>query len=328
MKKLIAILLLGALLTLSFVGCNEQPNSGVTPNNTDNTTTPEVTTPEPDVTVPEETTPREDTQNNSTLQKSELDKDSELIVNLIAYLDQIYVSYNPFFPPFYGKIDAIKEGAQPLHVAFDPANYYFVCGYYNPTEEDDEWNYCCATKYTWVQYENETEITEYYNDRKLIAAFQINRALAVTDLVTGEATNNMEHFQMYEPVFENGINKEPPLVFEETFIYLNNFLNHFDDDMIYHSIFWYYHRGYSINCVCLDDQYYIPFHLGTLKTDQLFDAQDALSQEYVLYEFSEYYNAIVGVMDTEKYRKNAPANGYVYYYGVISLGDFVNEIIE
>ena len=62
MKKLIAILLLGALLTLSFVGCNEQPNSGVTPNNTDNTTTPEVTTPEvttptPDVTVPEGTAP-------------------------------------------------------------------------------------------------------------------------------------------------------------------------------------------------------------------------------------------------------------------------------
>lgn len=62
MKKTIAILLLGALLTLSFVGCNEQPNSGVTPNNADNTTTPEVTTPEVttpnlDVTVPEETTP-------------------------------------------------------------------------------------------------------------------------------------------------------------------------------------------------------------------------------------------------------------------------------
>ena len=57
MKKLIAILLLGALLTLSFVGCNEHPNNDVTTDNTDNTTPPEVTTPNSEVTTPEVTTP-------------------------------------------------------------------------------------------------------------------------------------------------------------------------------------------------------------------------------------------------------------------------------
>ena len=93
MKKLIAILLLGALLTLSFVGCNEQPNSGVTPNNADNATTPEVTTPEvttPEVTtpsIPEETTPEETTTLENT--STETPQDEVITFTLKPFLSKI-----------------------------------------------------------------------------------------------------------------------------------------------------------------------------------------------------------------------------------------------
>ena len=345
MKKLILFLLIGALLVLPLSGCfaDNQQNEGTTPNNTTENTTPEATTPEntepdynpgpdettPEVTTPdnppEVTTPPANDQNNPPMVEGELDKNSELIVELIAYLEQYLVEYDLISVSFSSKVNGIKNGAQPLHVAFDPNNYYFVGGYYNTEHKDSVIDYRYASEYVWVGYESEAEIQEYYNDMPCVVIFQINRALTVTNILSDEPANDMEHFQIYKATFENGVNTAPPITFGDTFIYLNNFSNRFDEDTIYHSKSWYYHENATIPCICLDGEYYLPFYLATLEDGEIFDAQQALSTNQITYTLGEYYDAIISVMDIEKYSVEVNEK-YTYRYGVVSIDDFVNLI--
>lgn len=313
MKKLILFLLIGALLVLPLSGCfaDNQQNEVTTPNNTTENTTPEVTT------------PPENDQNDPPVVEGELDKDSELIVELIAYLEQYLVEYDLISVSFSAKINQIKNGAQPLHVAFDPNNYYFVGGYYNNAHKDSVIDYRYASEYVWVGYKSEAEIQEYYNGMPCVVVFQINRALTVTNILSDEPANDMEHFQIYKPTFENGANTASPIAFDDTFIYLNNVSNRFDEDIIYHSKSWYYHGNATISCICLDGEYYLPFYLATLEDGEIFDAQQALSTNQITYTLGEYYDAIINIMNTEKY--NVEVNEkYTYRYGVVSIDDFVN----
>ena len=330
MKRFILFLLVGALLLLPLSGClADKQNEETTPANTTENTTPESTTPEvttPEATTPEATTPPD---NNPPLLDGELDKNSELITTLEAYLEQYGAQYYMPGVSLPAKIDGIKNGAQPLHVAFDPNDYYFVCGYYNVTHEYDEktFLYCCYLEYTWVEYEHESEIQEYWNGMKWAVAFQINRALMVTNILSGESANDMEHFQMYQPVFENERNIEPPIICDKTFIYLNNFYRRYDEDVIYHSTSWYYHSNITIYCIYLDDEYYISLFLTTLKADTPFDLEAVLSQKAVVSRFGDYYDAIIDVMNVGKYNITREA-GQTDYYGLVSLDDFANKVIK
>ena len=320
MKKLILFLLVGALLVLPLSGCfaDNKQNEGTTPNNTTEHTTPESTT-------LEATTPPENDQKDPPMVEGELNKDSELIVTLVDYLEQYWIQHNPFGIPLSGKIDGIKNSAIPLHVTFNQSDYYFVCGYYNATHEYDESRFCCASEYVWVAYNNETAIQEYYNGMSCVVTFQLNRALTVTNILVDEPANDMEHFQIYAPIFENGVNTAEPIVFDETFIYLNNFINHFDEDTIYHSTSWYYHPNITISCVCIDGEYYLPFYLATLEDAEIFDAQQALSTEQITYALGDYYDAIINIMNTDKYSVEVNEK-YTYRYGVVSIDDFVDII--
>ena len=336
MKKLILFLLIGALLVLPLSGCfaDNKQNEGTTPNNTTENTTPEGTTPE--VTTPEVTTPEKIELNkapDTPIPTGELDKSGNLMVEILAYLEQYGTQYDLRHISFSMKVNGIKKGAEPIHVAFDPTNYYFACGYYNVTHEYGEYVYCCAPEYTWVGYENETEIQEYYNGLKCVVVFQVNKALTVTNLLDTDTTLNMEHFQMYQPTFENGANISGSIVFDETFIYLDKFSalgiteSSFSEGMMYHSVEWYYHESYSMPCICLDGEWYIPIWIDTLKTGETFNAQQALSREQITNELGEYYDAIIGVMDTEKYSVEVNEK-YTYRYGVVSIDDFVGYIIK
>ena len=307
MKKLILLVLVGSLLLISMSSClPNDKNEGTTP---DNTTETIELNPAPNTPIP----------------TGELDKNSDLVVALTAYLKQsvFEFEYNIFGISFSQKINGIKNGAQPIHVAFDPTNYYFVGAYYNPTHEYSESLFCCAQEYTWIAYKNETEIQECYNDMKCIAAFQINRALTVTNLLPdGTTTPGMEHFQIYKSTFENGVNVGAPIVFDETFIYLNNFINHFDEDMIYHSKSAHHHSNQTIPCVNLDGRYYLPFYLYTIYTD----GHRGEEKSYVN-AFGEYYDALTSIMEKDKY-SITKENGRTSFYGVISLEDFVNGVVK
>ena len=137
MNKIISFVLLCALLLMCFSGCTD-------PNDTNG-----------DKVGDQEDTP---------FVEGELDKNSDLVVTLVAYLKQYGTMYDMISRVLFEKIDDIKSGIQPLLVAFDPNDYYFVCGYYNYSSyyRGDDYGNC--EKYTWVGYKSESDVKEYYEN--------------------------------------------------------------------------------------------------------------------------------------------------------------------
>lgn len=320
MKKTILFLLVSALLLLPLSSCfADKQNEGTTPNNTTENTTPEVTT-------PEATTPPENNQDNTPVVNAGelLDKESDLVVTLVDYLKEYWIQVERVPLSLANQINEIKNGAKPLHVVFDSANYYYVCGYYTSPHELEYMHYCCPEEYTWVKYEDESQIQEYSNEMKCIVAFQINNALTVTDILSNETNApDMQHFQIYAPTFENGVNAREALVFDETFIYLNDT----NKDTLYHCVDVYYHELITIPCVCLDNQYYISVYLDTIGSGEIFNLEKTLSKDSITYNFGEYYDSIVSIMNTEKHRVTNE-QGYTHCYGLILIADFISGIIE
>ena len=258
----------------------------------------------------------------------ELDKNSDLVVTLVAYLEQYLTQYELIDKSLAQKVDDIKNGIQPLHVAFDPDDYYFVCGYYDPMQEHYEFGYCCAEEYTWVGYKNEADIKEYYNDTKWVVAFQINRTLTITDILSSERdVPQMEHFQIYNPTFEKGSNIGDSIVFDETFFYLNYpncYLNRFSQDerTMYYSKSIYYHPINTIPCVYLDGEYYLSFYLYTIYSD----GQRSEEQDYD-YSFGQYYDTLMSIMQKDKC-SITNERGDTSFYGIISFDNFVDSVIK
>ena len=313
MKKIISIALLCSLLLICFSGCSipNDPTGEKEPGK-------------------ENTSVTNDDKGNTLpiITEGEIGKNSDLVATLVAYLDQYLTDYDLIDRTFDQKVDDIKSGIQALHVAFDPANYYFVCGYHNPAQEHDELGYCCAEDYTWVGYKNEAEIKDYYNGMKWAVVFQINKALTITDIVSGENdVPNMEHFQIYTPTFENGINIAASVVFDDTFIYLNYpncYLNRFSqsNSTMYYCKSIYYHTMNTIPCVYLDGDYYLSFHLYTVYSDGERSEED----DYT-YRFGQYYDALMNIMIKDKY-SITDEQGRTNFYGTISFDDFVDGVIK
>jgi hypothetical protein len=302
MNKLISIILICSLLLACLSGCS----------------------PANDPDVGKESTPMNNGGNDGAtpiVVNGVLDKSSDLIVTLVAYLMQLMIDYDMGDTSLEKQINDIKSGTQPLHVAFDPSDYYFVCGYYNSPSENGDPLYEYCNEYTWVGYENESDICEYYKDMKWAVVFQINRALSITDLLPGERkVPNMEHFQFYEPTFENGRNTNASITFDDTFIYLNYpncYLNKFSKitSTMYYSNSIYYHYLNTISCICLDDQYYIDKELYRIYPD------GTRSDSNVIGDFGEYYDSLAIVMDTQKH-KVIFEEGPTVFYGLIKINDF------
>ena len=326
MKKLILLILVCSLLLLTVTSClQNNKNEQTTPQDITESTTPVITTQEIELKPAPET----------PIPTGFIDESSDLIVNLLTYLEQYGVQYSIMDVSFSDKINGIKNVAQPIHVAFSPSDYYFVCGYYNVPNEHDEYLYCCAPEYTWVGYKSENEIQEYLNEMRCVVVFQMNKAITVTNLLDPNAASlNMEHFQMYKPEFENGINVSAPAVFDKTFIFLDEFpyvigntSSRFKDDMMYHSTEWYYHENESISCVELDGKYYLSLYLYNINAGGSLSRPNGLDNDYFKNKFEAYYDVIVSVIDIEKHNV-IDNNGRTTVYGVISIEDFVNEIVK
>ena len=299
MKKIISIILLCALLVICLSGCNSNNNG----DNTEQSSTTAATSrfkPNLKVNPPASDTPTE---------PQVLDNESELIKTLIKYLQQLSVEYDMLPDYLCDKINDIKGGAEPLYVGFDPSSYYYVCAYYNSEHDYEDFQYCCGAEYTWVRFEKGSEISEYYNDEKFLAGFQLNRSLGVTNILSVEAdVPNMEHFKMYKPEFKEGLNVNAPIALDEEF-YI--FINRMGKDNVYHSESWYNHDHLTIPCVTIGGEYYIKVHLPR-------DKEGKLKKEYISYDFGKYYDGLMSIVHTEK----------SIDYGVISIDDFVNEIIK
>ena len=165
---------------------------------------------------------------------------------------------------------------------------------------------------------------------QFVVAFQINRAASVINILTGEPANDIEHFDIYVPAFENGVNTAVATEFDQNFVYLNGLFSDLDENTIYYSTSPKSvkdHSNHAIPCVYLDGRYYLSLSLGTLKAGKEFDAQEVLSKESNIYKFGEYYDAIVGVMDMESYRI-VNQDGSMRIYGLITFEDFANRVVR
>ena len=256
---------------------------------------------------------------------------------LAEYLEQYTTEYEIYGFTSEEKIDFIRNGAQPLHVAFDPSGYYFVCGYYNDPEGKEIGEYRNAKKYTWVKVGSADKIRESYFGKELIVAFQMNRALFVKDISKDRAyLPGMEHFQIYKPKFKDGENTNPPIDFSETFIYLNGVTTKggYSYERFkgkgYRSVKQYDHEKLTIRCIYFEGQYYIPIHTHSVYSNgEFYDCTDDNSRR-----FGKYYDAIENIMETGRYSIDSEGGyGSQHYhktahYGLVSVDDFANEIIK
>ena len=342
MKKLILILTLIFALAICFVACEDlgnTSNEGQSQNvllngapETEEPTTEESTSEEPTSEEPtseeptseeptsEEATSEEPTTNIAQERVPEFENEG-LISTLVEYLQNIFTAYD--MPPtsFAIKIDDIKKGDQPLLVQFNPKEYYFVCGYYNATHKYSEYEdreFCCVTEYTWVKFENETDIQEYYSGKKFIVAFQINKSLLVKDILSDESTvPHMEHFQKYETLFENGKNVNASIDFDKTFIYLNSS----NKSEIYHSVNIFNHEWITLPCVEVEGELYITHKTHTVRENGNTTYVDLKEK------FGEYYDALIEIMKTDKY-SNTDKNGKTSHYGLFNIEEFVMAILN
>ena len=240
----------------------------------------------------------------------------ELIDSLIDYLKMLYVECELADTSLSGKIDKIKFGHQPLLVDFDPTNFYFVCGYYDGITKNGPREYENSDKYTWVRFESADEIQENHEDKKFIVAFQINKALLVRDIASQKAIiPRVEHFQMYEPIFENGVNTNTHIVFEDEFIYLNPS----NADRIYLSAAAFDHQVVTIPCILFENEYYISHFMYSIHIN---GEKDEMNLRGV---FDHYYDSLMSVIQPTKYSITR-SSGITDYYGLITIDDFVNII--
>ena len=227
------------------------------------------------------------------------------------------------------KFDMIKNGAQPLHVKFDPTEYYYVCAYFDghcrwedkcDSEhcETEKATYCCHDEYVWVGFDSEKDIPEYYNDGRLVAAFQVNKTLFNRDLLSDEGqVPKFEHYQMYQPTFVDGFNVAAPIHFEETFIYLNVS----GADTVYYGYDRYRDKlnWEKVSCVEIDGEYYYKKQLSVLYQDGRYSSYSG--EDSVLRSiFKNYYDYLMNVMITDDYSEIS-VNGNTCYYGLIRLED-------
>ena len=116
-------------------------------------------------------------------------------------------------------------------------------------------------------------------------------------------------------------------MFDETFIYLNYpnaYLNKFSQSTrtMYYCKSIYYHPIYTIPCVYLDGEYYLYFSRYTVYADGSCSEEN----DYT-YTFGKYYDALIGVMDKNKYSVTYE-DGKTKFYGTIRIDDFVDGVVK
>ena len=301
MNKIISFILLCALLIMCFSGCANP--SGVIEES------------------PSESQTGAETPPDDSFAGTVLDKNSDLVTTLATYLwERSFVGAEIPGLTLEDKIDKINSGTQLFHVKFDSQKYYFVGAYYTC---DDMPPYRFIKEYTWVKFESAYEISEYYKGMKLIEAFQINKASFVTDIISEESeAPEIEHFQLFTAEFKNELNTSAPLIFEETFIYVDVFSEWTNKDVIYYSTNMRNHSNMTIPCISLEMQYYV-----IVWSYQGYSFEDVdLNSDFIHSCFGKYYDDLMSVIELGLYKEISPSNGRATFYGIIRIDNFASCI--
>ena len=295
MKKIVSVILMCSLLLICLSGCKNSNNNG---DNTEQSST-------------------------TTVDTKRLDNESELIKSLARDLRATNGNGLGGQQGLYAQILKIEKkefGYKPLLVKLDPSSCYYVCGYSNNAfgcsgekcfvtneRRGESDSFCHAESYTWVKFDEASEIQEYYNGEKFVAAFQLNPSLEVTNILSvDEEVPDFEYFRRYIPEFKEGLNVEPAIALregEEGYIYVTRS----DDKIIYCE----YESSSITPCIQIEGQYYIKY-LFDIGTDGLNIEED------ISVLLGEYYDGLRNVIDTQKFDR----------YGVILIEDFANFLNE
>ena len=277
-----------------------------------------------DTTTESETVAETEVETEPEIVEGELDKSSDLVSTLVVYLnwERSVCRYPVGNITFSKMIDSVESGVQPLLVAFDPCDYYFVCGYYDFSSEYGDIFLGAPCEYTWVAYKNESDIQEYYNDMKCAVAFQINRALSITEIVPDErVVPDIQHFQIYKPSFENGVNVSSPVVFDEALIYWDYSSWHLNESRtLYCRKPGQYDAMTTTPCVNLDGNYYLSFYSYTIYSNGEQSEPNNFSSA-----FDQYYDVLTSMVEEDKYSTTGE-DGSTSFYGTIRIDDFIDFI--
>ena len=302
--KLVSLMLLSSLLLACLSGCDllEQLKSFAPDDSQDNSGVKN---------------PNENTENKNTVLVPD-GVDSDLIYALIDHLKKLNVQYDLPADNLDTKIDQILAGAQPLILDFTGSDYYYICGYYNCSEHDYErMDYPCAEKYKWVKYDKAEDIRDYIGELALVASFQINKTSFSQCVIPGDTPwPRFEHFMMYTPNFENGINTATACEYNDILMYLNSS----DKSNAYFSTFTSYNSVVSMRCVKKGQMGYF---ITSLVRES--DVDGNVCEIDLGSDFGKYYNELTGMIDGKEYTVTHE-NGTTADYALIAVNDFGNYL--
>ena len=246
----------------------------------------------------------------------------DLIDTLTEYLMTINTNVHLLDCDIEYKLTCIKDGNQGLYVTFDPSDYYYVCAYYNPAHGREDWRdeyeagrYCCVAEYTWVRFDSEKDILASYDNTQFIVAFQINPAYTCRNVLSETAeVPEFVHQQIYTPEFKDGVNIAQPIVFNDTFIYINRFPQ---ASTVYYKQHYWDNQELILPCVRLEEKQYFRVYMYTGQPSGEHNASDLQG------ELGAYYEDIMQVMVTDKYSVSFDYGG-VDYYGLIDIEEIPN----
>ncbi len=231
-----------------------------------------------------------------------LTDDKEIIYTLSRNLPREEGLINPGDWSHSRKINFVKSGLmKAAYVAVDPDECYYICGYYIPEHKNEMRDFCCAAKYTWVKFYNNEDIAEYYGEKMFIGGFQINKAHVVDITSVFSKTPQYEHFLVYTPEFQNGVNVADKLYCDISYIdYFSS-----DKEYILYSSEERFHEKWTMACLIFEEQYYI---------------EECTDKVYLESMYGEYYEDVAKIIIADKYSKEN--------YGLININEFVEKILK
>lgn len=257
----------------------------------------------------------DDTKKDELIQSNKSDISYNLIDELSDYLCNINSEVDIIDNVFSRKLNSVKNGKDLLYVEFNSNDCYYVSGYLN-VEHIEKNKYCCLKKYIWVKYENETEIENYYDNRKMIVCFQINKSSKVIDLKTNKVVDFViEHYQIYEPVFENNKNVKKAIDFYEfdTIILKSKEKLYYCKQSVFYEL-------YSLQTIKINGENYILIYKKTIN-----EGYGYLYTADLEYDLGIYYDYVMSNIGVDEYILN-DKNGNINYFLTLEI-DKISQMI-
>ena len=244
-----------------------------------------------------------------------LDSDSELVNYISNYILESLRPTSCHIPDSdCGKLILIKYNNYASLVDFRNSKRYFVCAYHQSNHMHKPENYCNYKGYTWVMYENASDITDSFMGNEFFCAFQINVTSTFEEITSsGKNATSFEYCQPYEPAFINGKNILKPVRFDQSFVYLGSY----DEGKVCY-LGEKYEEDNLMRCSYSDGQYYVKIEESTLYRDGRFLEKQLSS------EFGKYYDALISVMRKKECELGEDC---IKINGLISIDDLLKIVI-